>query len=103
MKVKVFQDYSSTGLWLDDPESTDNGTMLDFDDISHVVPEHLLIALSYWHDIWDYRMSNPLDDPNHKGMSVNYVEKWYKDGQKIVDAMNAAQSEIEFTFVHFPI
>ncbi len=103
MKIKVFQDYSSSGLWIDEPGSNEHGMMIDHEDISHVIPEHLIIALSYWHDMWDFHMSNPTDDPEHKSMSRSYIDKWYADGQKIVDAMNAAQTEIQFTFVHFPI
>jgi hypothetical protein len=96
--IKVFQDYSSSGLWEDD-----TGYMIDYEDLIPAVPQHLIIALKYWHDMWDYRMSNPTDDPDHRGMSQSYIDQWYADILIIIEAMNAVQHEFYFRFIKYPI
>jgi hypothetical protein len=82
--IKVFPDYMSSGLWLVE-ECPDcpwrfRTISVDEDFISYFVPREIIIALNYWHHVWE------LTDV----MSESYWKRWNEDGFKIVMALNRA-------------
>lgn len=87
--VEVFPDYCSTGLW-------DRRTHINLDEssISGHVPKHMLIALKYWHLVWELRV----DSNNWTSCSLHAIE-WESDGIKLVEAMNSIQREFLFVYV----
>lgn len=91
-QIRVFPDYISSGLW--GPNAGD--CEIDPDEINHVVPEHLLVALYYWNCVWEWVISTTSDG---RRASKTFCNKWQADGKTIVDAMNACQDEIEFIYI----
>lgn len=89
--VRVFPDYQSTGLWYGPGPG---GANMCESEVAHVIPEHMLIALKYWHHIWEFCIG----DDYKSTMSGRYEAQWNADGQSLVDAMNACQDEFEFIY-----
>jgi len=93
IKIRVFPDYCSSGLWGFPP----NHTNLDESQFADIIPEIIMIALKYWHRVWELTADYMAED-GVTSMSMSYRKKWDEDGQKIVDAMNKCQSEYEFIY-----
>lgn len=78
MRIHVYPDYTSTGLW------NDNGASLD--DETYIQDACHRIGLKYWHFCWEqwdldnYVMSEP---PRKDFLEYGY-RKWWEDGQKLV-------------------
>lgn len=85
-KFRIFPDHCSSGIWGMPPDHAN----YDHSDIRDAVPEILIVALKYWHWIWEVRGDN---------MSAWSEMQFETDGQRIVDAMNAAQDKYEFIYV----
>lgn len=85
-QFRIFPDHCSSGIWGMPPDH------VNYDEFSvrDAVPEILLVALRYWHWIWEVRGDN---------MSAWSEMRFEQDGQRIVDAMNAAQEKYEFIYV----
>lgn len=86
IKVKVFPDHMSSGLW------DEAGTNMSESEVSHVLDEKDLWLLKYWHEMWEFCIAEDR-------MSQEYVDRWNEDGQRMVDRWNAKQNEIEFVYV----
>lgn len=95
--VKVFPDFLSSGLWLvtDKPYRHIN---IDESDVSHFVPPVVMIALKYWHHIWEIMV----DDDYNSTMSAMYLEQWHDAGEVIVDALNKAAMDAgeDYEFIY---
>ena len=77
----IFPDYCSTGVW------TDEGNT----DLPESIPKEYHIALHYWHREWD-RVVDPYCPPetDYEEAVFNYwYEKWWKDGEDLVELMNS--------------
>lgn len=86
MKVKVFPDHLSSGLW------DEQGRNMDESQVAHVLDEYDLMCLKYWHEAWEFFVTEDC-------ASDSYIERWQQDGQKMVDRWNAKQQEVEFIYV----
>jgi hypothetical protein len=87
-KVKVFPDFLSSGLWLvkecaESPKGYRTVSM-DVSEIEHFVPESILIALKYWHHVWELMC----DGDFNSTMSARYKKKWNEDGKLLVEVLN---------------
>lgn len=86
MKVKVFPDHLSSGLW------DENGANMDESQVAHVLNGEDLSNLKYWHEMWEFSIAE-------ERMSQMYIDRWHEDGQRMVDRWNAKQQEVEFIYV----
>lgn len=86
IRIKVMADYCSSGLW------EESGTNLWAGDFTHVLSNADLIALKYWHEAWEFWIAEGR-------ASKEYIKRWNKDGQKLVDAWNQKQTDYEFYLV----
>jgi hypothetical protein len=75
--IKVFPDYCSSGLWED-------GANIDKSEFDGMVPETALIALKYWHWIWEVCQ----DDDYNLTFSPRWHRQWWEDGKDIIDCLN---------------
>ena len=80
MKIEVFPDYCSTGLWC-----AETGTSLDPLDIDptpeDVIARGLFAGLRQWHWLWEFWVSE-------SRLSETATTIWSSDGAKIVAALN---------------
>lgn len=91
--IRIFPDYASSGLWESNPEG--GGANMDESEVAHCIPAHLMIALKYWHLVWE-------DHAEHWAKyesKITCAHQWEQDGIAIVDAMNACQEEFNFVYV----
>lgn len=95
--IRVFPDYCSSGLW--ESYSEGGGANMDESEVAHCIPAHLMIALKYWHMVWEdhieYWATKMLVDDRVK----RHVLQWEQDGITIVAAMNACQDEFNFVYI----
>jgi hypothetical protein len=94
--IKVFPDFMSSGLWLQRDGLPHVNT--DESEVAHFVPAEVIIALKYWHHIWEVCV----DDDFNSTMSPRYKNEWHEDGRAIVAAMNKAAEDADetYTFVY---
>lgn len=92
MKVKVFPDHMSSGLW------DENGANMDESQVAHVLDELDFICLKYWHEVWEFFIATDEEEFVTRA-SGSYIERWQQDGQKMVDRWNTKQQEVEFIYV----
>lgn len=88
IQVKVFADYSSTGLWVnganDCPENLG-------------VSSGLQLALKYWHEMWEFYIADDDSDTKNKASS-GYVWRWMEDGRKLAELMSAENDKYDFVY-----
>ncbi len=88
--IKVLPDYCSSGLW-------EGNINLFEENFSSVLTFTDLMALRYWHHMWELYA----DDGTPKGerkLSELYWDNWSQHGQALVDAWNAKQNEFLFVY-----
>lgn len=86
MRIEVFPDYCSTGLW--DTESRAN---ID-PESSGVSDPALLLALKYWHWTWEFLVVNDT-------LSAHAVQTWVQDGAQLVKLLNERYAGVhEFVY-----
>lgn len=68
---------------------------MDESEVSHCVPAHIMIALKYWHHVWEDYAEYWSRDVS----TIYYSDQWEEDGIAIVAAMNACQDEFLFVYV----
>lgn len=90
-KIRVFPDYCSSGLW--DVE----GVNLDEAGFETVLGTSNLLALKYWHNIWEFEIAC-FDDSEKPRVSEEYIKEWDEDGQKLVEQFNKCQDTYEFVY-----
>lgn len=87
--IRVFPDYCSSGLW-------DEHGNLDERDFESVLSASQLLALKYWHQIWEASMGS-------YGLSCSYSklwqDKWEADGKALVTSFNECQDIYEFVYI----
>ena len=79
MHIRVFPDYQSTGLW----HGTEHYNM-DPNEIG--LDGGLLIALKYWHWVWEFLIVT--DCGERCMLSASAVQEWKQDGKRLVDALS---------------
>lgn len=89
--VYVFPDFTSSGLW--EQECGGHVISLDVSDVKEYISEVCIVALKYWHFVWELTYDY---NEGKTGMSREYYQEWYKDGQKIVDTMNSSRENTEY-------
>lgn len=93
IKIRVFPDFLSSGFWHMPPR----GFNIDESEFEDVIPEHLLIAVRYWHWIWEKCYDEAF--PDELSISEEAAIQFDKDGQALVDAMNKCQDKYEFGYI----
>lgn len=81
----------SSGFW-----QYPRGANLDESQFIDSLTPEIMVALKYWHYTWESAYN--YTGGSH-GISKNYQLEWEKDGQTLVDRMNACQDEYEFIYV----
>ena len=93
-KYKIFPDYTSTGVWKiyekDDAEYYSTFGNHVSADLPDYVPDSIKIALKYWHEIWEFFISDEREHP----VSQGYINQWHEDGQKLVDELNLLSNDV---------
>ncbi len=89
-KIRVFPDFMSSGFWV-----YPYGANLCESEFESVLPPPLMIALKYWHWIWESNFD--YIELEHT-MSKDAQQVWEQDGITLVEAMNACQDEYEFVY-----
>lgn len=92
VKITVFPDYCSSGLW------NEAGANMDEREFEGVLSTPDLMALKYWHCMWEFHAEDFGFSNLHQPMTDSFWNSWSEDGKALVDAWNSKQDVFQFVY-----
>lgn len=93
INIRVFPDFMASGFWKT-PE--DGHGMIEASQFEGIVPDALLLAVKYWHEVWEFIIA---DEFKEYKCSAKYKNRWEEDGKYLVELMSQAQEVYNFIYV----